>query len=57
MQAAPAERRFGLLDCDHAFCLACIRGWRAHTEGGADVASVRSLPTQAAFTSAVHQVA
>jgi E3 ubiquitin-protein ligase makorin len=29
----PAERRFGLLpSCWHAFCLACIRGWRAAGE-------------------------
>ncbi|PNW82246.1 hypothetical protein CHLRE_06g278136v5 [Chlamydomonas reinhardtii] len=23
-----SDRRFGLMDCDHAFCLACIRSWR-----------------------------
>lgn len=23
-----SERRFGLLACEHAFCLTCIRGWR-----------------------------
>jgi hypothetical protein len=24
----PADRKFGLLGCDHCFCLPCIRGWR-----------------------------
>ncbi|GIL77655.1 hypothetical protein Vretifemale_7147 [Volvox reticuliferus] len=27
-----AERRFGLMSCDHAFCLACIRSWRGRNE-------------------------
>ncbi len=28
-------RKFGLLDaCDHAFCLPCIRSWRATAERG-----------------------
>ena len=36
----PSERRFGLLSCDHSFCLACVRGWRSHVDGGADVDSV-----------------
>ncbi|KAL3139909.1 hypothetical protein ABBQ38_004201 [Trebouxia sp. C0009 RCD-2024] len=31
-----AERKFGLLSCEHAFCLGCIRGWRSHHQGGAD---------------------
>lgn len=35
-----AERKFGLLSCDHAFCLGCIRGWRSHHEGGADTDTV-----------------
>lgn len=37
------DRRFGLLEgCDHAFCLACIRGWRAKAGDGAlDVGGVR----------------
>ena len=38
----PSERRFGLLSCDHPFCLACVRGWRSHMDGGADVDSVSS---------------
>lgn len=40
-----AERKFGLLSCDHAFCLGCIRGWRSHHEGGADTDTVSILPT------------
>ena len=36
----PGERRFGLLACEHPFCLACIRGWRSHTDGGADLDNV-----------------
>ena len=35
-----AERKFGLLSCEHAFCLGCIRGWRSHHEGGADTNTV-----------------
>ena len=35
-----AERKFGLLSCEHAFCLGCIRGWRSHHEGGADTDTV-----------------
>ena len=28
-------RKFGLLEnCEHAFCLACIRSWRATAEAG-----------------------
>ena len=37
-KASPADRKFGLMACDHAFCLACIRSWRATT--GVDVDSV-----------------
>lgn len=37
----PSERKFGLLDCNHAFCLSCIRDWRSRTESGADVETVR----------------
>lgn len=42
----PSERRFGLLqNCDHAFCLSCIRNWRQQYAGGADVdAALRTCP-------------
>lgn len=41
----PADRRFGLLACDHAFCLSCIRQWRQQYAGGADVdAALRTCP-------------
>jgi len=36
-----SERKFGLLDCDHAFCLGCIRSWRANTDSGADLSTVQ----------------
>lgn len=35
-------RKFGLLEsCDHAFCLACIRSWRATADSGAAGDTVR----------------
>ena len=40
-----AERKFGLLSCEHAFCLGCIRGWRSHHEGGADTDTVSTMPS------------
>jgi E3 ubiquitin-protein ligase makorin len=40
-KANPGDRKFGLLACEHAFCLGCIRGWRQNYGGGADVDSVR----------------
>ncbi len=39
-QADPKDRKFGLMTCEHAFCLGCIRGWRS--EGKVDVESVRT---------------
>ncbi|GAX85425.1 hypothetical protein CEUSTIGMA_g12841.t1 [Chlamydomonas eustigma] len=38
-----ADRRFGLLACDHPFCLSCIRSWRATGEADLDSA-VRTCP-------------
>ena len=44
-KANPAERKFGLLECEHAFCLGCIRGWRQNFAGGVDVESaLRTCP-------------
>ncbi|KFK35506.1 hypothetical protein AALP_AA5G293500 [Arabis alpina] len=43
----PAERKFGLLtECDHAFCIACIRNWRSTSpSSGMDVNStLRACP-------------
>ena len=31
----PHGRKFGLLDCEHAFCLGCIRGWRSNADASA----------------------
>jgi E3 ubiquitin-protein ligase makorin len=27
-----SARRFGLMACEHAFCLGCIRNWRSTAE-------------------------
>ncbi|XP_011625473.1 E3 ubiquitin-protein ligase makorin [Amborella trichopoda] len=43
----PAERKFGLLsECDHPFCISCIRNWRNNSPmSGMDVNSVlRACP-------------
>eukprot|EP01024_Parvocaulis_polyphysoides_P059692 TRINITY_DN6469_c0_g2_i1.p1 TRINITY_DN6469_c0_g2~~TRINITY_DN6469_c0_g2_i1.p1 ORF type:complete len:407 (+),score=33.57 TRINITY_DN6469_c0_g2_i1:129-1223(+) len=41
----PAERKFGLMSCEHAFCLSCIRNWRQQGEkDGLEVETVRSCP-------------
>ncbi|KAL1811637.1 hypothetical protein ACET3Z_021702 [Daucus carota] len=43
----PAERKFGLLsECDHAFCVSCIRNWRSSSPtSGLDVNSaLRACP-------------
>lgn len=43
----PAERKFGLLsECDHAFCISCIRNWRSNSpSSGMDVNSaLRACP-------------
>lgn len=39
----PAARRFGLLACDHCFCLGCIRSWRGSAQ--ADESATRACPT------------
>lgn len=46
-KATPAERKFGLLsECDHAFCISCIRNWRSNSpSSGMDVNSaLRACP-------------
>nr|BAC77412.1 makorin ring-zinc-finger protein [Pisum sativum]BAC81564.1 makorin RING finger protein [Pisum sativum] len=46
----PSERKFGLLpECDHAFCLSCIRNWRnsapsSEFETGNNINTVRTCP-------------
>eukprot|EP01018_Ginkgo_biloba_P000498 Gb_29080 [translate_table: standard] len=43
----PAERKFGLLsECDHAFCISCIRNWRkkSPTSGMDGITAKRSCP-------------
>ena len=42
-KAAFSERRFGLLDCEHIFCLGCVRSWRCQVDGDADVDTVSIL--------------
>lgn len=41
-----AERKFGLLsECDHPFCVSCIRNWRSSSPTGMDVNSaLRTCP-------------
>ncbi|KAH7621682.1 hypothetical protein Ndes2526B_g02493 [Nannochloris sp. 'desiccata'] len=44
-KSIPSERRFGLLNCEHAFCLSCIRSWRQQYATGADVEqALRTCP-------------
>ncbi|PSC73474.1 E3 ubiquitin-ligase makorin [Micractinium conductrix] len=45
-KAVPADRKFGLLtECDHPFCLHCIRSWRQKVDAGADVdTALRTCP-------------
>jgi len=41
----PSQRQFGLLACNHPFCLSCIRDWRAQVFSGASVDdAVRTCP-------------
>lgn len=37
------SRKFGLLACDHSFCLGCIKAWRAKSDGVVDVDTVSRL--------------
>ncbi|KAJ9505039.1 hypothetical protein QJQ45_020197, partial [Haematococcus lacustris] len=39
----PSDRRFGLMSCDHAFCLTCIRTWRASNAADTE-AAIRTCP-------------
>ncbi|KAK2076359.1 hypothetical protein QBZ16_000884 [Prototheca wickerhamii] len=39
----PAARRFGLLNCEHCFCLPCIRAWRQEGEVDTETA-LRTCP-------------
>ena len=42
----PTNRKFGLLACEHPFCLPCIRGWRQTGEADTEtVGSCRWLPS------------
>ncbi|CAI9769706.1 unnamed protein product [Fraxinus pennsylvanica] len=46
-KSAPAERKFGILsECDHPFCISCIRNWRSSSSAsGMDVNSaLRACP-------------
>lgn len=45
LEKVGGDRKFGLLSCDHAFCLTCIRNWRNNIGGGADIDSaLRTCP-------------
>ncbi|KAG1668994.1 hypothetical protein FOA52_000587 [Chlamydomonas sp. UWO 241] len=48
-QPTPSDRRFGLLTCNHPFCLKCIRGWRSKGTADLDTA-VRTCPLCRATT-------
>ncbi len=39
-----ADPRFGLLNCEHVFCLGCIRQWRSSGPCTVDPTSIRSCP-------------
>lgn len=38
----PSARKFGLLACEHAFCLACIRSWRGTGDSAPTTDTVQS---------------
>lgn len=47
LKPTPAERKFGLLsECDHPFCISCIRNWRSNSPtSGMDVnTALRACP-------------
>uniref|UniRef100_A0A061S6I4 E3 ubiquitin-protein ligase makorin n=1 Tax=Tetraselmis sp. GSL018 TaxID=582737 RepID=A0A061S6I4_9CHLO len=43
-KASVSERKFGLMACDHAFCLSCIRDWRTHYTGIDVETALRTCP-------------
>ncbi|KAL3356210.1 hypothetical protein AABB24_017077 [Solanum stoloniferum] len=45
-KSTAAERKFGILsECDHPFCVSCIRNWRGSSSSGMDVNSaLRACP-------------
>ncbi len=38
-----SARTFGLLACEHAFCLGCIKSWRSKNDGVVDLETVRII--------------
>jgi Zinc finger, C3HC4 type (RING finger) len=45
-QQPPSARKFGLLACEHAFCLRCIRSWRGTGENDATTETVSVRPVE-----------
>ncbi|KAJ8538409.1 hypothetical protein K7X08_014949 [Anisodus acutangulus] len=45
-KSTTAERKFGILsECDHPFCVSCIRNWRGSSSSGMDINSaLRACP-------------
>jgi Zinc finger, C3HC4 type (RING finger) len=43
-QQPPSARKFGLLECEHAFCLRCIRSWRGTGDSDATTETVSAGP-------------
>jgi Zinc finger, C3HC4 type (RING finger) len=43
-QQPPSARKFGLLACEHAFCLRCIRSWRGTGDSDATTETASSRP-------------
>lgn len=40
LKEEPSARCFGLLECEHCFCLKCIRNWRGNTFADKDSATL-----------------